>query len=207
MMNLGKKPTNPVLLFDLGNVVNEFIGVKEIQRMWAPELTLGELKTKWLTSPAVIRLEIGEIDADVFAREFIEEWRVPVSSGEFLKLFVSWVRPPFSGIENLLTELGSRFRMACLSNTCAVHWRRIGDEFGMSGYFDHHYLSFQMGLVKPSRAIYAAVIEDLEVNADDIIFFDDTPENIASACEVGINGHVVDGVVALREKCRVLNLL
>ena len=206
-MNLGKTATNPVLLFDLGNVVNEFSGIKEMQRMWRPELTLDEVKHKWLTSPAVVGLEIGEVDAEDFAREFIEEWRVPVSSSEFLKLFVSWVRPPFPGIENLLVELRSRFWVACLSNTCAIHWQRMGNEFGLSGYFDHHYLSFQMGLVKPSPAIYAAVIEDLGVNADDIIFFDDTSENIESACEIGINGHVVDGVGALREKCRALNLL
>jgi len=206
-MNLRKIRADPVLIFDLGNVVNEFVGVKEVQRMWRPELTLDEVKHKWLTSPAVIGLEIGKVDANDFAREFIEEWCVPVSSVEFLKLFVSWVRPPFPDIENLLAELRSSFRVACLSNTCAIHWQRMGSEFGLSGYFDHHYLSFQMGLVKPSRAIYTAVIEDLGVNADDIIFFDDTSENIESACEVGINGHVVDGVVSLREKCRALNLL
>jgi len=206
-MNSATKPTNPVLLFDLGNVVNEFSGMKEVHRMWRPDLTLDEVRNKWLTSPAVIGLEIGKVGAEEFAREFIEEWRVPVSSVEFLKLFVSWVRPPFPGIEKLLAELGSCFRVACLSNTCAIHWQRIGHEFGLSGYFDHHYLSFQMGLVKPSRAIYAAVIEDLGVNADDIIFFDDTSANIASAREIGINGHVVDGIVSLREKCRALNLL
>lgn len=206
-MTASDKPSAPVLLFDLGNIVNEFVGVHEIQRLWRPDQSVFEVRSDWLASPAVVAFEVGRIGPEDFARRFVEEWRIPVAPEAFLALFLSWARPPFPGIYQLLDALKRRYRTACLSNTNPLHWQRVGGEFGFDGYFDRQYLSFRMGLVKPEAAVFEAVVADLKVAPGEILFFDDTPENVAGARAVGLAAHRVEGVAELRDKCGELGLL
>ena len=205
-MTAADRHHRPVLLFDLGNIVNEFAGIREIQRLWQPERSLEEIRRDWLASEAVIASELGRVTPAAFARAFVEEWSVPVPPRDFEAVFLSWARPPFPGIRPLLDSLKRRYRTACLSNTSALHWQRLGFEYGWDGYFDRQYLSFQMGLMKPDAAIYRAVVADLGVAPGDILFFDDTPENVEGARAVGLQAHVVVGVEGLRRACEDLAL-
>ena len=201
------KANNPILIFDLGNVILEFIGFKEIRKLWMPEVTPEQIRSKWLQSPAMIALERGQISPTNFAEIFVKEWGIKIAPNDFLDLFTSWARPPFTGIHELLEGLNKQYQTACLSNTNAAHWQLFSNEYDIVKYFDHHYASHLMGMVKPDVEIYAAIVDDLNCAPSDLIFFDDTPENIQSARAFGINGHMVNGIGELKAKCSELGLI
>jgi putative hydrolase of the HAD superfamily len=49
-----------------------------------------------------------------------------------------------------------------------------------------------MGLVKPNPVIYQQVLQDQQLNANEVLFFDDNVANIEQAINVGIDSHLVD---------------
>lgn len=85
----------------------------------------------------------------------------------------------------LAQGLRTAHRVVCLSNTQPTHWRHVmGDLLG-HGFFDHEYVSHEMGLEKPDMEIYARVAAAEGVAAADIVFIDDTPENLPPAHALG----------------------
>lgn len=84
------------------------------------------------------------------------------------------------------------FRTAILSNTNEIHWKKsVKDFFTIDGltvndYFDDIFLSCDLGMVKPDREIYDAVIERLGCPASDITFVDDSKKNCLAAEKLGI---------------------
>ena len=112
-------------------------------------------------------------------------------------------------IKHLHDDLG--YKTAILSNTNEMHWRKsVEDFFGVDGYtvddyFDHVFLSCNLGMVKPDRRIYEHVIQVMDTKAEDIVFFDDSARNCEGASQCGINAiHDPEGnawMDILREEC------
>ncbi len=62
-------PTPTVLLFDLGGVLVESVGYERFNALLPKPLSMEELKTRWLASPAVRSFETGCWSAEAFATE------------------------------------------------------------------------------------------------------------------------------------------
>lgn len=94
-------------------------------------------------------------------------------------------------IKHLHDNLG--YRTAILSNTNWMHWNiSVEKFFGVDGYkvedyFDHVFLSCELGMVKPDERIYQHVMKVTGVRAEDIVFFDDSAKNCEGARWCGIN--------------------
>ncbi len=101
----------------------------------------------------------------------------------------------------LIRDLRKRgFRTAVLSNTNFIHWRYSLDNFFNVGdrtindYFDHVFLSCDLGMVKPDRGIYQTVLDTMHVEADQVYFIDDSLRNCRGAQALGIHTmHDPDG--------------
>lgn len=57
--------------------------------------------------------------------------------------------------------------------------------FCMEDYFDHTYLSYEVGLLKPDPAIFHAMIAHGGMQPEETLFIDDSEKNIATARELG----------------------
>lgn len=91
----------------------------------------------------------------------------------------------FIGMVDYVRQLKSTHRVVCLSNTQAIHWRHIIEEMTGADLFDACYLSHEMGMEKPGDEIYLAVQQREHVSPEQIIFIDDTLENIETARRLG----------------------
>ena len=200
-------PSPKVLLFDLGGVLVDFAGLRELPDLLEEAPPLDELRRRLLSSPAILAFERGQITADDFARQFLAEWRLGLEPEAFIALFRSWNRAPLEGAHELLARLRPRHRLACLSNTNELHWEDILDGHGLRPCFDHHYASHLLRLAKPDPEIYSFVAEDLGCTAADVVFFDDSPENVEGARRIGMAAHQVDGIAELEAKLGELGLL
>lgn len=191
-----------VLLFDLGNVVVESAGLATLERL-LPQLGREEILSRWLRSSAVSGFESGAISREAFARAFLAEWPLPMTPAQFLDEFSSWVRGFLPGARELLSGLRSRHRIACLSNTNAVHWARLE---GIEAVFDVCIASHLTGLLKPDREAYEDALRRLGVAAGEVCFFDDLPGNVAAARELGMQAFQVRGVAETAGALRKLGI-
>ena len=60
--------------------------------------------------------------------------------------------------------------------------------------FDAVILSSDIGIIKPDPKIFELMAEKLGVNTDECIMIDDTPVNIASAINTGMQGVIFDSI-------------
>ncbi len=98
-----------------------------------------------------------------------------------------------------LQQLRSKgYKVFLLSNTNEIHWQVIEKKISalegkpLSEYFDKCYLSYKMGLRKPSPMIFEALLADAGIAAAETIFFDDSKENCEAAARIGIEAILVE---------------
>lgn len=191
-----------VLLFDLGNVVVESVGLATLERL-LPTLGRDEILARWLGSRAVSDFESGAISPEAFARAFLAEWPLPMTPAQFLDEFTSWVRGFLPGARDLLSSLRTRHRIACLSNTNAAHWARLD---GIEEVFDLCIASHLTGHLKPDREAFEDALRRLGAEPAQVCFFDDLPGNVAAARAVGMQAFQVRGVAEAAAALRGLGI-
>lgn len=77
-----------------------------------------------------------------------------------------------------------------LSNTNDAHWKYIEENSfpePVSCYFDHCFLSQEMGMAKPNADIYESVLQQIGIPAEECLFLDDSKVNCDAAEKLGIN--------------------
>jgi glucose-1-phosphatase len=100
---------------------------------------------------------------------------------------------PMIGVIQAVRDRG--YRVGLLSNTCWAHW----DWIGRQNYavfktpFEQLVVSYEIGAMKPSPAIYEAAEAMAKVAPSQLMFIDDKPENIAAAKQRGWNAETCIG--------------
>jgi glucose-1-phosphatase len=192
-----------VIVFDLGGVLVESVGVDVLAARFPQLGARSAVLERWLKSAAVTRFERGMLSPQAFAAAFMREWDLKLDESAFLELFASWVTGFFAGARDLVQGLRSRHRVACLSNTNAIHWARLP---AMEQIFDHCFVSYVSGFMKPDREAYTHALRSLGVEPGAVYFFDDLPANVAAARDVGINAFLVRGVAETEARLRAEGL-
>lgn len=187
-----------MLLFDVGGVLVDFIGPARLATLLSGRYTLAEVRRLWPDSPALSRFELGLTDRATFAADFVAEWGLELSVDEMLAEVAGWVPAPLDGALALLDELQGRATLACLTNMNCVYWERIRDDMGLGQRLQRCYASHEIGLLKPDRAAYQYVIDDLGRAPGEILFFDDTLKNVEAANAAGMRAWHTRSIVELR---------
>ena len=195
-----------VLLFDLGGVL---VDVAPADHMLA---SLGlpaepSLVGRWASIGAWVRFETGELDAASFGEQFAAEFSLQLAPACVLAEFEAWNRGMLAGAFELLAELRRNHRLAVMSNTNEIHWRRLSGEFGIPDLVDFAFASHLMGLRKPDARAYQHVAAQIGVAPSDLVFFDDKQANVNAALALGIQAWRVEGVEPLRERLTALGYL
>lgn len=186
-----------IVLFDLGGVLFDVGGVAPMRELSGIDSD-EELWGRWLGCRWVQALEAGRCTPEEFAAGVVTDWELPVAPEEFLTTFGSWVNDPFPGAAELVGETGAAARIGCLSNTNAYQWDSHFGQFPLIDAFEFRFVSFELGLVKPDRAIFEAVAAALPAAADRVLFLDDNTANVEAATAFGFRSRHVRGVDAAR---------
>ena len=95
-----------------------------------------------------------------------------------------------------LVQLQSSYRLFLLSNTNAIHLKKINiillEQIGkadLDHYFEKAYYSHVIGKRKPEKETYEFVLNDAQLIAHQTFFIDDSLPNIEAAAELGIQTH------------------
>jgi glucose-1-phosphatase len=189
-----------VLLFDLGGVLVEFSGVRDVAPLLRIQATGSEILERWSCCPHTEAFCLGLLSREDFAERFVRDWGVDLPPERFLQAFRSWSRCLLPGAEELLASLRPRFRLAALSNSNELHWERNANDIGVNDLFDVAISSHQVGFCKPDPRIYQVALGRLGVSPDAVMFFDDVQANVRAASRLGLRAFQVNGVEGVRER-------
>ena len=196
-----------VVLFDVGGVLVELSGVATVLGWVADRWTPAELWHRWLHSPAVRAFETGRCDADTFATELVTELELGVAPALFLESFAGWPTGLFPGVRELVARIPNHVTRALLSNSNALHWPRVEEEFGLRALFEHRFVSHLTGRIKPDRDAFEHVVSTLGCEAGSVFFLDDNLLNVEAAREAGMQGAVALGVDGAEQALRQAGII
>jgi len=189
-----------VLLFDLGGVLLEFSGVRDVAPLLRKEATESELVERWSSCPHTQAYCCGLLSREDFAERFVRDWGVTVPPDRFLHEFRSWSKRLLPGAKELLATLRPRFRLAALSNSNELHWERNATDLGVNDLFELAISSHEVKCCKPDPEIYQVALDRLAVSPNAVMFFDDLPANVAAASRLGMRAFQVNGVEGVRDR-------
>lgn len=150
------------------------------------------------------RLGLGEISEDEWAERLSLALGSLYSAEELKRIHEAWSQKEYPGALALVDALNaSAVDTGCLSNTNHSHWVRLTHHDGtapLSGEPEypavrrlrHRHASHLLRLAKPDAAVYRAFERATERAPDEILFFDDLPENVAAARALGWNAERVN---------------
>lgn len=181
------------LIFDMGGVLVD-LDIEDCKRAFKEYL--GYYKIDEIIDPCHQKgiygdLEEGKLTADEFRAIVLEESR-PGSLAEDVDRAMWHI---LTGIEpykiDLLRKLADRYDLYMLSNNNAVCLPRSRQLFADAGapleeIFRKCYFSFEMKALKPSEAFYKAVMEDIGITPEDMLFIDDSMKNVEGAIQAGL---------------------
>jgi putative hydrolase of the HAD superfamily len=196
-----------VLLFDLGGVLVEYSGVRDLASLLPDHPSEQDVRARWGRCQPTEAYCLGHLTRQQFVERFVGDWGITLSPDAFLDEFRSWPRRLFPGTTELLASLRSRYRIAILSNSNELHWERVMDDLGVAALCDVAISSHHVHLAKPDPRIFVATLERLAVRPEAVMFFDDAIANVEAARALGMQARHVSGVDEVRAQLTTAGLL
>jgi putative hydrolase of the HAD superfamily len=179
------------VIFDYGGVVcfhpaageiaeaAELCGVSSeafVRALWKNRLRYDAGQAPYEYWSEAARLLERKLDAELFAEMVRREINFWMRCDERMLGWIGRLR-------------GAGVRVGLLSNLPSPLGGRVRSN-GLLQHFDHVTLSFELGCTKPARRIYEHAVAGLGVAADEALFLDDRPENVAGAREAGLRSEL-----------------
>ena len=174
------------VIFDIGGVLLRTLDQSERQR-WETRLGLpaGGAEATVLNSDMGHRAQRGEIDDEALWAWVGEHLALGDDLSAFRRDFWSGDRVD-AHLVDLIRRLRPGYQTAVISN--AGHGLRDTlSRYGLLDLFDVVVGSAYEGLMKPHPAIYRRALALLGRAAEETLFIDDAPANVAGALAVGMN--------------------
>lgn len=139
------------------------------------------------------KFELGEITANDFRIAIREKSNVTLTDTDIDNLWnLMLVEIPSEKLDFILS-LRNDYKVYLLSNTNSIHWDYACKKafnyngFGVKDFFIKTFLSYEMHLAKPDKAIYEKMLHDAKLVPEKTLFIDDSELNCNVAKQLGIN--------------------
>ncbi|MBU1862221.1 MAG: HAD family phosphatase [Candidatus Omnitrophica bacterium] len=176
-----------VIIFDLGQVVVRFDYERAFKKI-VPccKASLEKIMTFFTRSEADRLFIEGKINSAMFFQAAKSELKFDMDIAQFSSLYNS-IFEPNKNVEDIIVRLKDRYTLAALSNTNELHFNYLMETFPVMKLFDTYILSYKEKCQKPDPVIFQQTLSRLHSRAEEIIFIDDTKENVVAAKKLGIN--------------------
>ncbi|MEN8127271.1 MAG: HAD family phosphatase [Planctomycetota bacterium] len=197
------KPSVRAVIFDLGRVlVNMDSGpLKEklFQNFKADDIEKPE--RQFLKNPIMVSLNCGRLSPVDFHRQVCDACRLDMNLQTFKALWcdIFWT---MDGMEELVGEVCKKVPVGLLSDTDPVHWEYIRTRWPWIGSIANPTLSYEVGVMKPSPAIYLAAAGHVQTPPEQCLFIDDLQANVDGARAVGMQGIRFESVEHLKQEIK-----
>ena len=191
------------IVFDMGGVLREWNPAQFMRTLGIPQEDRALLMQEIYASVEWPLQDIGLLsEEDTFER--VKE-RIPERLHETAeKLILHWedYSEPIPGMADVIRQLKENgYGIWLLSNASRRHGQYWGKIPG-SEYFDGLVISAFEGALKPDLKMYYTLLNRFGLKAEECVFTDDMPVNVAGALAVGMDGFVFRGAEDFTEQLR-----
>jgi FMN phosphatase YigB (HAD superfamily) len=175
------------IIFDLGKVLVHFdfkIGYRELEGLCP--YPAAEIPKRLAPTGLVWRFETGLIEPHEFVEELSQILDLHVDYDRFCRIWGSIFGQTLVP-ESLLEGLAARYRLLMLSNTNAIHFDTIRQNYPMIRHFHDLILSYEVKAMKPRPEIFQAAVARAGCRPEECFFTDDMAEFVEGAKRLGID--------------------
>ena len=193
------------VIFDLGNVLAFHDNALLFTRMAQVFKTTPEAMKARIDATMWTRVNIGQLPGDALRQELVQRLGVEVSPEEWFTVWNCHFTLNAPQVE-LTKQLVGRLKLVLLSNTHDQHIAFLRPQLPVLQQFNGLVLSYEVGHVKPARAIYDAALQLAGTTAEKAVFFDDVTAFADAATALGIKGRVYTTAERCREQLAELGV-
>ena len=203
-------PDSPVdaLLFDLGGVVID-VDFGRAFAAWSriSRLSEAEIAVRYAFDDAYKAHERGELDGPAYLRYLRERLELEGDDSAIVDGWNAILGEEIVETTTLIARVATRIPCHLFSNTNELHRTAWTERLPrLLDPFDRVFLSHRMGRRKPDVEAFEHIGHDLGLALDRILFFDDTPPNVAGARAAGLRAVQVDGPADVASTLQALGL-
>ena len=185
--------TTKVLLFDLGGVVID-VSFDNVIKRWSEhsKVEFSKLKPRFKFDSAYEQHERGEIEAKEYFASLRDSLGIALSDEQFEEGWNAIYLGEITETVNLLKQLDGEVPLYAFSNTNETH-KLFWSEHYVSTLepFTQIFVSSDMGKRKPEPDAFVHVASEIDISLAEIMFFDDSEENISAAKSLGMQAVLV----------------
>jgi len=175
------------VIFDLGKTLIPFDfgrGYRALEQLCG--FPAAEIPKRIGAGDLVNRFEEGLVEPHDFVAQLSGMLNISVDYGRFCEIWSSIFLPDPLVPESLLESLQRRYRLLLLSNTNAIHFPMLMENYPMLRRFDDFVLSYQVKALKPAPAIYREAIRLAGCAPEECFYTDDIAAYVEAAQREGM---------------------
>lgn len=195
------------IIFDFGGVIINIDYNATIHAFKQLGITnFDELYSQAAQSDLFNAIETGGIESDEFISGVAAFLPDEITKEEIKKAWNAMILDVPKEKLSLLKQLKEEgYRLFLLSNTNAIHidlayaqWKKVSEE-APNAYFEHIFLSHEVGLRKPDPEIFKLVCDTASLDPEHTLFIDDSIQHINGAESIGLRTYLLDTNGSLQE--------
>ncbi len=191
-----------LIIFDVGGVIIDYS-----EEMYLHYLSK-KLKLDWMSlwhvlDPLIEQMELDKLDVKTMESEFAHGIGVRNAKLEWVESFRKLAKPNKEVVKivNGLVETG-KYEVVILSDISKSRWREADalalKKLKIKRRFASCYIKMRKQDRDPKKRPYRYVLRKMHTRAQNALFIDNMPSNVAGARDVGINGIVFKNATQLK---------
>lgn len=178
------------IVFDIGNVLVRWDSLAIVKAAFALEGDIAAEKRRslFVTTDIWLALNRGEMTVEETKRAYVAAGLLDDDEAErfFAAVYDSFA--PIAGTETLMRRLkDAGYRLFALTDNVHEIVAHLQDTHQFWPLFEGATVSAEVGLLKPDPLIYRHLLDTHGLEADETVFLDDIPRNVAGAKDAGIH--------------------
>ncbi len=191
------------IYFDLGKVLLDFSFEQMCRQVGEAAGIEHEQVALALAGGMQADYETGKLDSRAFHDRFCRESGTRPGYEAFYRAFNEIFTPIVSMLPVVAQLYEAGYPLGILSNTCDGHWNHCIRRYTvLRDFFSVYSLSYEIGAMKPSAAIFCKAAELSGCRPEEVFYTDDIPGHIAGAKAAGFDAVVYESTPQLVEELR-----
>ena len=150
-----------------------------------------EAKRVFLKSDEMNNLyKVGKMTDEEFWSWALTEWNLQMTTRAIMDLLIKGYETNAFVVEYVKKVKNAGYKTAICSSNFPARINGLQKRFGFLNDFDVIALSYEVGVNKPDKQLYEALITKSGVDANEIFYSDDNEPAINTARELGISTHL-----------------
>lgn len=158
-------------------------------------------------SKEILQFKKGEISENEYWDFVRLQLEITLSNEEIFKIMRDSYETNPQVVEIVHRVRKNGFKTCVCSNNYVTRIRELNNKFKFLDDFDTQIFAYDVGVLKPDKKIFEALINQSKVKPSEIIYSDDSPDKLKGATELGIHTFVYEDIKSFINKLKSFGVL